>query len=141
VAAPKEVVYLSVDDIVDFYGQLFGCSHDVAADQLLDRAGLEGGLARPRQYGEMGEDLATQPAALTHAIAEGQRFVDGNKRTALLGLDAFLELLLSRAADVSLGNESGRQACLRTSRRPILRHGHVAWRTGHARHVSTTEAT
>ncbi len=36
-------------------------------------------------------DLALQAAVLVHAIAEGQAFVDGNKRTALIAMDAFLE--------------------------------------------------
>ncbi len=36
-------------------------------------------------------DLALQAAVLAHALAEGQVFVDGNKRTALIAMDAFLE--------------------------------------------------
>ncbi|MFI5266939.1 MAG: type II toxin-antitoxin system death-on-curing family toxin [Chloroflexota bacterium] len=86
------IVYLEADDIIALYAELFGCSFDTAAAQLLDRGGLEGGLARPRWYGGMGEDLALQAAALTHAIAEGQRFIEGNKRTALVALGSFLRL-------------------------------------------------
>ena len=61
---PNSVLFLEVDDVIGMYAELFGCSFDVAAAQLLDRAGLEGGLARPRWYAEMGEDLAVQAAAL-----------------------------------------------------------------------------
>jgi death-on-curing family protein len=35
-------------------------------------------------------DLALQAAVLAHGIAEGQYFVDGNKRTALAAMHTFL---------------------------------------------------
>jgi death on curing protein len=92
VLTSEGVVYLDVDDVIALYGLLFECSFQTAADQLRDRGGLEGGLARPRWYARRGADLATQAAALTHAIAEGQRFIEGNKRTALVALAVFLRL-------------------------------------------------
>jgi death on curing protein len=36
--------------------------------------------------------LALQAAVLAHGIAEGQQFIDGNKRTALIAMLAFLEI-------------------------------------------------
>lgn len=37
-------------------------------------------------------DLPLQAAVLAHGIAEGQQFIDGNKRTALVAMLAFLEI-------------------------------------------------
>jgi death on curing protein len=37
-------------------------------------------------------DLALQAAVLAHGIAEGQQFIDGNKRTALIAMLVFLEV-------------------------------------------------
>jgi len=37
-------------------------------------------------------DLPLQAAVLAHGIAEGQPFIDGNKRTALVSMLTFLEI-------------------------------------------------
>lgn len=82
----SELVYLDVADVIGLYAEIFGCSDADAANQLRSQPGLEGALARPRSHAAYGDaDLATQAAVLAHGIAEGQRFVDGNKRTALSG--------------------------------------------------------
>lgn len=39
-----------------------------------------------------GADLALQAAVLAHGIAEGQLFIDGNKRTAPIAMLTFLEI-------------------------------------------------
>jgi death-on-curing protein len=39
-----------------------------------------------------GADLALQAAVLAHGIAEGQHFIDGNKRAALIAMLTFLEI-------------------------------------------------
>lgn len=84
-------LYLQVEDILAFYAGIFDCTPREASDQLRDRAGLEGALARPRHYALYADaDLAPQAAVLAHGIAEGQPFVEGNKRTALVTLRAFL---------------------------------------------------
>lgn len=51
-------------------------------------------------------DLARQAAALAHGIAEGQQFIDGNKRTALVAMLTFLEVngLHVRASDRELAD-------------------------------------
>jgi death-on-curing protein len=85
------VTYLDVEDVLDFYADLFGLSRQQAADHLRDRSRLEAALARPRQYAYyQAADLAQQAAALAHGIAEGQPFVDGNKRVTLVALRSFL---------------------------------------------------
>lgn len=84
-------VYLGVDDILSVYAQIFGCTSAQARDQLRNPEGLEGALARPLFQAHYGQaDLAKQAAVLAHGIAEGQLFVDGNKRTALAALRLFL---------------------------------------------------
>ena len=56
-------------------------------------AGLEGALARPGWHAEYDHaDVALQAAVLAEGIAEGQYFLDGNKRTAAIVLDTFLAL-------------------------------------------------
>jgi death-on-curing protein len=53
---------------------------------------LAGAIARPGTYAHYeNADLALQ-AVLAHGIAEGQHFIDGNKRTALVAMLTFLEI-------------------------------------------------
>jgi death-on-curing protein len=64
-----------------------------AVDQLRNQPGLESALARPAAYAHYeNADLALQASALAHGIAEGQQFIDGNKRTALVAMLTFLEI-------------------------------------------------
>ena len=64
-----------------------------AADHLRNAPGLEAALVRPQNHARYeGADLAHQAAVLVHGIAEGQVFVDGNKRTATASLLHFLRL-------------------------------------------------
>lgn len=88
-----ELVYLSLEDVLTLHGLIIGASSTQAADQLRNRGGLESALARPAAYAHYEDaDLAHQAAALAHAIAEGQQFIDGNKRTALVAMLTFLEI-------------------------------------------------
>lgn len=88
-----EPVYLTLQDALELYGLIIGATADAAADQLRNRAGLEGALARPETYAHYQEaDLALQAAVLAHGIAEGQQFIDANKRTALIAMLTFLEI-------------------------------------------------
>jgi death-on-curing family protein len=91
--APRETtIYVGVDDILRLFADLFGCTDQQAGDQLRSRSGLEGALARPEWYAEYTQaDLALQAAVLAHGIAEGQHFVEGNKRTALAAMLLFLD--------------------------------------------------
>ena len=88
----EDVVHLSVDDILDIYASIFEISVARAANHLTRREVLESALGRPIQrahYG--GADLIEQAACYGCAIAESQAFVDGNKRTAFIAVQAFLE--------------------------------------------------
>ena len=88
-----EAVYLVVDDALGLYAAIIDASPVQAADHLRNRSGLEGALARPATYAHYEHaDLAVQAAVLAHGIAEGQFFVDGNKRLGLVAMLTFLEL-------------------------------------------------
>ncbi len=88
-----EPVYLTLDDVLELYGLIIGATTTEAGDQLRNHAGLESALARPETYAHYQDaDLALQAAVLAHGIAEGQQFIDGNKRTALVVMLTFLEI-------------------------------------------------
>jgi death on curing protein len=91
--AGDEPIYLVLDDALELYAAIIDASPRHAADQLRDRSGLEGALARPATYAHyQNANLSLQAAVLAHGIAEGQFFVDGNKRLGLIAMLTFLEL-------------------------------------------------
>jgi death-on-curing protein len=60
-----------------------------------DESLLESALARPQQlhaYGDPAPDLADLAAALAYGLARNHPFLDGNKRTAAVCCEAFIEL-------------------------------------------------
>jgi death on curing protein len=88
-----DLVYLTIEDVLTLHGLVIGVSSTEAADQLRNRGGLESALTRSAAYAHYeNADLAHQATALAHGIAEGQQFIDGNKRTALVAMLTFLEV-------------------------------------------------
>lgn len=68
----SELVYLTLEDILTLHGLIIGASSTEAADQLHNREGLEGALARPAAYAHYeNADLAQQAAALAHGNRRG----------------------------------------------------------------------
>lgn len=60
-----------------------------------DEGLLESALARPQQlyaYGDPAPELADLAAALAYGLARNHPFVDGNKRTAAVCCETFVEL-------------------------------------------------
>lgn len=60
-----------------------------------DAALLESALARPQQrdaYGDPPPDLMALASALAHGLARNHPFLDGNKRTAAVACETFLNL-------------------------------------------------
>lgn len=60
-----------------------------------DESLLDSALARPRQlhaYGNPPPDLADLAASLAYGLARNHPFVDGNKRTAAVACEVFIEL-------------------------------------------------
>jgi death-on-curing protein len=88
-----EPVYVTLADVLELHALIIRADASEAADQLRNRAGLESAIARPETYAHYQDaDLALQAAVLAHGIAEGQQFIDGNKRTALIVMLTFLEI-------------------------------------------------
>jgi death-on-curing protein len=88
-----EPVYLTLGDVLELHALIIDATPADAANQLRNKAGLESALARPETYAHyVTADLALLAAVLAHAIAEGQHFIDGNKRTALIAMLTFLEI-------------------------------------------------
>lgn len=85
------VVYLTRDEVLYIHEQVieaFGGSHGVRDMNLVESA-----VHRPQaSFG--GEDLYLnlwrKAAALMHSLLFNHAFIDGNKRTAFVGADAFL---------------------------------------------------
>jgi death-on-curing protein len=102
-----ELVYLGLTDVLGLHGLIIGATPQEAVDQLRNQPGLESALARPAAYAHYeNADLALQGAALAHGIAEGQQFIDGNKRTALVAMLTFLEIngIAVKASDRELAD-------------------------------------
>jgi death-on-curing protein len=86
-----EPEWLDLDIVIDFHAEqlaLFG-----GAEGMRDLGLLESALARPVNkfaYGERG--IAALAAAYGFGIARNHPFVDGNKRTAAVCCETFVEL-------------------------------------------------
>lgn len=88
-----EPIYLRLEDVLELYAAIIDGSTAQARDQLRNRSGLESALDRPATYAHYRDgDLALQAAVLAHGIAEGQPFIDANKRLALVALLTFLDV-------------------------------------------------
>lgn len=107
------MVYLQAEDVVGFYREIFQCTYQEAADQLRSSEALESALARPQWYAHyQSADLAYQAAVLAHGIAKTQPLIEGNKRTALAALRAFL---LSNGYQISASQQERAAWMLRLS--------------------------
>lgn len=65
------------------------------APGVRDEGLLQSALARPRQafaYSNRESDVVDLAAALAYGLARNHPFVDGNKRTALVSCETFIEL-------------------------------------------------
>ena len=88
-----ETVYLTADEILAVHAEAVGGDATNAAKRLRVAEGLAAAVERPRHHAHYGgADMAAQAAILAHGIAEGQLFIDGNKRTALLAMTTFLRV-------------------------------------------------
>lgn len=86
------MIYLAPEDMLLIHAEAVGCSEAEAGRRLLSLARLEGALARPMWYARFVDpDVPYLAAVLVHGLAEGQAFIDGNKRTAFLAMAVFLD--------------------------------------------------
>jgi death on curing protein len=87
------LLYLEAEDVLGLYAEIFDLTMEEAGDRLRNEVGLRSALNRPRTYAHyQGADVALQAAVLAHGIAEGQHFLEGNKRTALVAMRTFLAI-------------------------------------------------
>ena len=88
-----EPLWLSVDLILAVHDRQL--AEHGGSSGLRDRTMLESALARPQQllaYGGADVDPAARAAAYAFGIARDHPFVEGNKRTAAVACELFLEL-------------------------------------------------
>jgi death-on-curing protein len=86
------VIYLTVDAVIALHTIALEIAGGI--DGIRSHQQLASAVAQPQQSA-FGEDLyrnvPDKAAAYGYFMAEGQPFLDGNKRTALLTLETFLE--------------------------------------------------
>jgi death-on-curing protein len=86
-------IHLDVDAVLLVHAEIFELSLEAVRDRVLKPEGLASAVNRPPTYEHYRDaDLALQAAVLAHGIAEGQIFVDGNKRTGLEAMRLFLDI-------------------------------------------------
>src|SRR5688572_22052938 len=87
-------IYLSVDQVLELHAVAVTLG-TVGRDGVRSHQQLAAAVMQPQQSA-FGEDayptIAEKAAAYAFSIAEGQAFIDGNKRTALLTMVTFLDL-------------------------------------------------
>ena len=87
------IIYLTTEHILVLYSGLFGVTDQIAASALLNANMLESALASARNHALYENvDLALQAAHLGFGPAKNHPFQDGNKRTAGLAVQLFLEV-------------------------------------------------
>lgn len=90
---PAELINLELADVLGLHADIFDLDERGAEDRLRNEEGLRSALNRPRTYAHYGgADIASQAAALAHGITEGQHFLEGNKRVALVAMRTFLAI-------------------------------------------------
>jgi death-on-curing protein len=88
-----ELIYLELEDVLGLHAEVSGLNDQEARDRLRNETGLQAALVRPQTHAHHEQaDIAMQAAVLAHGIAEGQHFLEGNKRTALVALRTFLAI-------------------------------------------------
>lgn len=87
----NEPIWLTVEIVIAIHGEQL--RRYGGADGIRDIGMLESAIGRPQnKWAYEAADLADLAAAVAFGLAKNHPFVDGNKRTALLGLVTFLGL-------------------------------------------------
>jgi len=85
------VRYLALAEVVAIHEAMMR-GFGLPPNPLRDEGALESAIARARMVGYYeGADLVRQAALMAIGISQAQAFLDGNKRTAFLAMDIFLE--------------------------------------------------
>jgi death-on-curing protein len=84
--------YLSLADVIAIHEKAMR-KLGLAPNPLRDSGGLESAVMRPQMAAWYeGADLVRQAVLLAVGISQAQAFLDGNKRTAYVAMNAFLEM-------------------------------------------------
>lgn len=87
----KEPVFLSIEQVFALHERSIGAYGGTLG--IRDRGGLEAAINQPKHVYHYGAgDLFDLSAAYAFHIAEGQCFLDGNKRTAITSALTFLRM-------------------------------------------------
>jgi death-on-curing protein len=107
---------------------------------LRDEALLEAALAKPQQlgaYADPSPDLAEMTAALACGIARNHAFIDGNKRTAAVCCETFIEL---NGAKLEANDLELFQQYLALAEGKLTQRAFAAWLRGRLRSVPRRKA-
>lgn len=90
----SEIAYLELDEVVEIQTQMLDLYGGLAGFRGSEgQALVASALQRPRNKAHYeGADLLAQAAALYFGLAKNHGFLDENKRIAVAGCDAFLQL-------------------------------------------------
>ena len=89
----SKIIYLTLEAIKEMHTQEMEYTKGVLGIRNLE--GLKSAVEQPKaSFGnkELYTDVFIKAAVLSYSIAEGQVFIDGNKRIALLSALVFLEI-------------------------------------------------
>jgi death-on-curing protein len=85
------VNYLTLAEVIAIH-EFVMLGFGLPPNPIRDEGALESAIARARMVGYYeGADLLRQSALMAIGISQAQAFLDGNKRTAFLAMDTFLE--------------------------------------------------
>lgn len=86
----RDIVWLSVQDVILYHK--VAIEDNGGSEGILDSGRLESTVNIPKQlaYYQSDADIFDLTASLGYGIAKNHCFVDGNKRTALIAMGAFL---------------------------------------------------
>lgn len=108
----EQVRYLGVNRIIRLHQRIM-TRMGASEAPLRSRALLESAILRPQHIAfYQGADIAEQATVLAVGISQNQPFLDGNKRTAFVAMEAFLELngIVINAAPLEIAQQLVRVA-------------------------------
>jgi death-on-curing protein len=126
-------LWIESDDAVRFHDQQIAIHG--GASGLRDAGLLESAVARPQKNAQYGvDDLAELAGAYGFGIARNHPFVDGNKRTALVVMEAFLVL---HGSELKADNAEAVAVILALASGQVTEEQLVSWIRDHLVPLST----
>ena len=117
--------YLGLGEVLDLHRRLAADAGGPTA--VRDMGALESAIAQPRmQFGgeDLYSDLAAKAGAMAFSLIQNHPFVDGNKRTAFVAAELFLDL---NGVSVTASDEECVITMLRLAAGEIGEDDYAAW--------------